>query len=191
MRLPAPTRRATLTRVDVPITTQRLVLRRFTAADVDELLVLHDDPDVMRYLDGGGRATRAGVAGWLAPVLAGRAEGRRWAAQTADDGRFIGWFGLTGDGSRRELGYRLHRFAWGHGYATEGSAALLDLAFADPAVTRVWAQTMAVNHRSRAVLARLGMRHVRTFHEHFDDPLPGTEQGEVEYAIERAEWHER
>lgn len=47
---------------------------------------------------------------------------------------------------------------------------------------------MAVNTRSRAVMARLGMRYVRTFHQHFDDPLPGTEHGEVEYAIDRTVW---
>ncbi len=31
-----------------------------------------------------------------------------------------------------------------------------------------------------------GLSYVRTFHMHFDDPLPGSEQGEVEYAITRA-----
>lgn len=51
--------------------------------------MLHDDPEVMRYIDGGGRATRESVAAWLAPALAGRPQGRRWAAQSAD-GQFIG-----------------------------------------------------------------------------------------------------
>jgi hypothetical protein len=34
----------------------------------------------------------------------------------------------------------------------------------------------------------VGLRHVRTFHLDFDDPLPGSEQGEVEYALSRQEW---
>jgi hypothetical protein len=34
------------------------------------------------------------------------------------------------------------------------------------------------------------MRCVRTFTEHFEDPLPGTEQGEVEYVITKADWLE-
>ena len=50
---------------------------------------------------------------------------------------------------------------------------------------------MAVNTPSRRVLERVGLRHVRTYHEHFDDPIPGTEQGEVEYAVTRSEWRVR
>ncbi|GGM30496.1 GNAT family N-acetyltransferase [Micromonospora yangpuensis] len=85
------------------------------------------------------------------------------------------------DGVAAELGYRLRRVAWGRGLATEGSRALLRYAFDTVGVRRVWAQTMAVNTRSRAVLERAGLRYVRTFHLHFDDPIPGTEHGEVEY----------
>ncbi|HEY7175471.1 MAG TPA: GNAT family protein, partial [Micromonosporaceae bacterium] len=48
--------------------------------------------------------------------------------------------------------------------------------------------TMAVNTRSRGVMERCGLRHVGTRHDHWDDPIPGTEQGEVEYAITRDEW---
>lgn len=32
------------------------------------------------------------------------------------------------------------------------------------------------------------MRYVRTFHEHFNDPIPGTEHGEVEYEIRSEDW---
>ena len=59
---------------------------------------------------------------------------------------------------------------------------MIDEAFRRGA-TRVTAQTMAVNERSRSVMERCGMRHVRTFHVDFDDPLPGTEHGETEYEI--------
>ncbi len=36
--------------------------------------------------------------------------------------------------------------------------------------------------------ARLRLRHHRTFHVDFDDPLPGTEHGEVEYELTIDEW---
>lgn len=52
----------------------------------------------------------------------------------------------------------------------------------------VWAETMAVNQVSRAVMTKLGMRHVRTVHRVWDDPLPGAEHGEVVYQISRDEW---
>ena len=47
---------------------------------------------------------------------------------------------------------------------------------------------MAVNLGSRRVMEKAGLAFVRTFHLEWDDPLEGTEQGEVEYAITRAEW---
>ena len=40
----------------------------------------------------------------------------------------------------------------------------------------------------RRVLERAGLRHVRTYHEHFENPIAGTEHGEVEYAITRSGW---
>jgi hypothetical protein len=37
-------------------------------------------------------------------------------------------------------------------------------------------------------MVKAGLRFVRVFHVHFDEPLPGTEYGEVEYALDRATW---
>ena len=67
----------------------------------------------------------------------------------------------------------------GKGYATEAASALLERLFAEGA-QRLFAETMAVNHPTRAVMERVGLRYKRTFHLHFDDPLPGTQLGEVE-----------
>ena len=57
-----------------------------------------------------------------------------------------------------ELGYRLRRAAWGHGYATEGSIALVDKGFAEFGIERIVGWTMAVNTRSRRVLEKTGLR---------------------------------
>ncbi|WP_196453249.1 hypothetical protein [Planomonospora sp. ID82291] len=46
---------------------------------------------------------------------------------------------------------------------------------------------MAVDTASRAAMAAVGLRYVRTFHLDRDDPIPGSEFGEVEYAITRRE----
>ncbi|MGA8257214.1 MAG: GNAT family N-acetyltransferase, partial [Nocardioides sp.] len=89
-----------------------------------------------------------------------------------------------------ELGYRLRTAAWGRGYATEGSRALLAHAFDTVGLDRVWAETMAVNRGSRGVLEKLGLEHTRTYIGQFDDPLPGTDRGEVVYEISRARYHE-
>ncbi len=93
--------------------------------------------------------------------------------------------------TQAELGYRLRRAAWGRGLATEGSRALLRYAFATVGLARVWAQTMAVNTPSRRVMEKSGLRYVRTFHLDWADPIEGTEHGEVEYELLRAEWAAR
>ena len=103
-------------------------------------------------------------------------------------GVWLGWWSLAvddADPAAAELGYRLRRPAWGHGYATEGAAALLDHAFGTVGLTRVWGETMAVNTSSRRVLSKLGMTHTDTYVGEWDDPLPGWEQGEVVYEVRR------
>jgi RimJ/RimL family protein N-acetyltransferase len=47
---------------------------------------------------------------------------------------------------------------------------------------------MAVNHASRRLMERLGMRHERTFFVDFPDALPESEHGEVEYVMTREAW---
>ncbi|MBV9871409.1 MAG: GNAT family N-acetyltransferase, partial [Frankiaceae bacterium] len=78
--------------------------------------------------------------------------------------------------------------AWGKGLATEGSRALIDAAFASYGATRVYAETMAVNISSRRVMEKCGMTLRREFHQEWPHPIPGDEFGDVEYAIDRADW---
>ncbi|MFC8615753.1 GNAT family N-acetyltransferase [Micromonospora purpureochromogenes] len=179
---------------DVLLETERLRLRRFTPDDVDHLVELDSDPEVMRFLTGGRPTPRATVRDEQLPRLLRQYDEHpglgRWAAEDRESDDFLGWFALdpSDDGREAELGYRLRRGAWGRGLATEGSRALIRYAFTELDVRRVWAETMAVNTRSRQVMAKSGLRYVRTFHLHFDDPAPGTEHGEVEYELLRSEW---
>ncbi|MEU7612703.1 GNAT family N-acetyltransferase [Micromonospora sp. NPDC049204] len=174
--------------------TGRLWFRRLTMADVDLLVELDSDPEVMRFLSGGVATPLATVRDEQLPRLLGQYERHpglgRWAALDRESGDFLGWFALdpSADGTEAELGYRLRRSTWGRGLATEGSRALVRYAFDTVGVRRVWAETMAVNERSRRVLAKAGLRYVRTFHLQWDDPIPGTEQGEVEYELRAEEW---
>lgn len=182
--------------MEVFLETERLVLRRLTEADVDNLVELDSDPRVMRFITGGEATPREVVESKTLPALLREYERcggmGRWAAIERSTGEFVGWFGLRlVDGRDRddvELGYRLRRSAWGLGYATEGSRALIRKAFTEFGARRVWAQTMAVNLASRRVMEKAGLIYERTFHEHFDDPIDGTEHGEVEYALLRADW---
>ncbi|MCG6497576.1 GNAT family N-acetyltransferase [Kitasatospora sp. A2-31] len=182
--------------MDVHLTTERLVLRRFTTADTDRLVELDGDPEVTRYLTGGRPTPRAQVENTLLPLYFAHYERYGdlgwWAAEERDGGAFLGWFEFRPpdreDPGEVELGYRLRRPAWGRGYATEGARALIDQGFARLGVRRVVAYTMAVNLGSRRVMEKAGLRYVRTFHEDYPEPIPGTELGEVEYALDAADW---
>ncbi|MEV7603490.1 GNAT family N-acetyltransferase [Kitasatospora sp. NPDC089797] len=184
---------------EVFLVTGRLVLRRFTGADVDALVELDGDPEVMRYLTGGTPSAREWVAGVLVPQYL--AHYRRygdlgwWAVEERGGGGFLGWFEFrpTEEGVRAEveLGYRLRRAAWGRGYATEGARALVRRGFTGSGVERVVAYTMAVNAASRRVMEKSGLSYVRTFHEDYPEAIPGSEHGEVEYAVTAEEWWAR
>jgi len=87
-----------------------------------------------------------------------------------------------------ELGYRLQPSHWGQGLATEGARLLIDIAFHALGAERVWAQTMTVNVASRRVMERCGMRFVRTFFAELPEVIDGSEHGDVEYELLRAEW---
>jgi RimJ/RimL family protein N-acetyltransferase len=179
--------------------TDRLLLRRFTAEDVDVLVELDGDPHVMHYITGGQTTARTEIVDDVLPAFLDYY--RRyvgfgfWAAVERPTGRFLGWFHLrpadNDDPDEVELGYRLRRDAWGRGYATEGSRALIAKAFTDYGVRRVHAETMAVHAASRRVMESAGLRYVRTFHQDWPYPIPGDEHGDVEYALSRAEWEQQ
>jgi RimJ/RimL family protein N-acetyltransferase len=167
-----------------PLATERLGLRPITIDDVDRIVTLDSDPAVMRYINGGAPTPRD-----EAERIVTRSLGHRWIAFESDGGAFVGWFGLRPSAGRdRELGYRLRRACWGRGLATEGARALVDLAFAHLGASRVWAQTMRVNTASRRVMERCGLRYVRTFFDQWPEPIEGSDEGDVEYALTRHEW---
>lgn len=186
--------------MDVFLETDRLILRRFTDADVDNLTDLDADPEVMFYITAGAPTPREEIEQdvlprflWYYDTFPGWGF---YAVIEKSSGDFIGWFHLRpapehGVPDEPELGYRLRKDAWGKGYATEGSRALIDKAFADLGATRVFAETMAVHAGSRGVMEKAGMRLVREFHADWPVRIPGDEHGDVEYAITRAEWDAR
>jgi RimJ/RimL family protein N-acetyltransferase len=87
----------------------------------------------------------------------------RWAVET-QAGNFLGYAGLmrvTGDhplGEHCEIGWRLHKRAWGKGYATEAALAALDDAFAHHDLNQVFAYTASDNVRSQTMMDRLRLR---------------------------------
>lgn len=171
------------------LSTRRLQLRSVTPADRDLLVALEADPEVMLFLNGGQPVPEAGCpdADFLTPR---GTEPEVLVAIKRSTGQFIGWFALFDDGwvgglRTAELGYRLHRAAWGQGLATEGVNALVAQALEQLGFDRVQAQTLSVNTGSRRVLEKCGFHHVETVFPACLRAMPGGETGEVVYERRR------
>jgi RimJ/RimL family protein N-acetyltransferase len=183
--------------VQTYLETERMRLRRFTAADVDDLAALHGDPAVMRYIDN-HTVPRAVIEnqtlpGFLRDYRELPPGLGHWAAVGKPGREFLGWFGLCPASSRgldggTELGYRLRPAVWGRGYATEGARALVRKAFTELGLDQVKATTMTVNTASRRVLEKAGLSLLRVFFLDWPEYLDGAEHGDVEYALTRAGW---
>ena len=178
-------------------TTERIELVPMTLEHLPLLVALDADAEVLRYILGRARTEQEVLDHWGPVCREGAADPVGlgwWVGRRRSDGAFLGWWDLSPDRPvsgrlvRAEAGWRLRRQHWGQGLATEGARALLTHGFASVGLDTVWAETMAVNTASRAVMRKLGMRHVRTDHRTWDDPLPGAEQGEVVHEVDVASW---
>src|SRR5206468_8569042 len=90
-----------------------------------------------------------------------------------------------------EVGWRLGRAHWGHGYATEGALAALSFGFDELALDEIVSFTTHGNTRSRRVMERLGMR--RDPADDFENPnLPDGDalRPHVLYRLDRARWQQ-
>jgi RimJ/RimL family protein N-acetyltransferase len=99
----------------------------------------------------------------MPPILADTARGDgfgRWAVIEKSTGDFIGWIHFrrsVDTPTEIELGYRLIRSAWGKGYATEGSKALIEKGLREQRVTHISATALADNAASIRVMEKCGL----------------------------------
>jgi RimJ/RimL family protein N-acetyltransferase len=158
-----------------PLRTERLILRQWRDADLEPLAAMSADPEVMALLPGPIDRARAeaAVARW-SEHIAEHGFGF-WALEAPGLADFIGIAGLAPIRYQAhftpavEIGWRLARPHWGRGYATEAARAALEFGFGRLDLAEITANTTPMNHRSRAVMARLGMR--RNVRDDFDHPL--------------------
>jgi ribosomal-protein-alanine N-acetyltransferase len=154
--------------------TERLRLRRWCRSDREPFAALNADPMVMEYLP--GRLSRAASDRLVARIEAGfdRHGYGLWALELRSTGEFLGFTGLEVPSFEAhftptvEVGWRLARSAWGHGYATEAGRASLAFGFEEVGLEEIVSTTSAPNTRSQAVMKRIGM--TRDPADDFDHP---------------------
>lgn len=126
----------------------RLAYRRPNSSDLGRLHDLDNDPEVMRWINGGLSVSLEDFESELFPVYLESDNGVYgfWIVESEDG--FAGWITLreTAPGEA-SLGYRLARRAWGSGFATEAASFLVSLAFLDKSLVRVTATTYEEKHR--------------------------------------------
>ncbi len=146
-----------------PLRTERLILRLFTIGDLEAVYDMQSRPEVARYLYWSPR-DRNGAAESLREKLkctSIEVEGDilNLAVARARGGPVIGDMMLhyvSASHRQAEVGYILHPDAQGEGLATEATRAIVDLAFRELGVHRVFGQIDARNTASARVLERAG-----------------------------------
>lgn len=166
------------------ISTARLQGRRIVLADLDHLHAVYSDPEVQRGLYGElptREQTAARLDRWL-KIWADHGYGF-WVFRDASgaDVAHGGLFPSPHAAGCVELGYIVTPSAWGNGYATEITGALLDVAFAILKLDRVVANTGPGNAASRRVLEKNGFRLER-------ESLYKGEWPNLEFERDRAGW---
>lgn len=150
------------------------------------------DPEVTYWLGGGQDAAQAEAHIARMESVFDAAGFGIWAIERRADGAFLGSAGLAPVrddipfAPAVEVGWRLARSAWGHGYSTEAAAASLADGFSRIGLTEIVSFTAISNRRSRAVMERLGM--VRDAAHDFDHPKLAANhplRPHVVYAIRR------
>ena len=178
---------------DLPLRTERLVLRAFRPDDLEPLLVFHSDPQSVRYVPYPPRDRSAVATVLQRKVLSTelRADGDlvELAVELAADGTVVGDVLLalrSREHGTLEVGYIFSPAFAGRGYATEAVRALLGLAFGPLGARRVIARVDARNVASIALLERLGLRAEAHLVE--NEWLKGELTSEVDYAVLAREW---
>jgi len=178
----------------IELETPRLLLRQWRDQDREPFAAMNADPAVMEYFPTlqGRTASDSSIDAWMSQFATNGWS--NWAVEVRASGEFIGFVGLSVP--RRalpfspcvEVGWRLARAHWGHGYATEAARTALRVGFERLALPEIVSFTAVGNQRSRAVMERIGMRNANQDFEH-----PGVPEGHplrlhCLYRVSRVEW---
>lgn len=171
------------------ITTERLILRRFSPDDAADMLRnWAADPRVQPEYGEPVYDTPEAVSGLLQQYLAGyaRQDFYRWAIVLRENGQNIGQIAFCkvwDDCSTAEIEYCIGADFWGRGYAGEALAAVIEQTFSQTEFTRLEAYHRAANPKSGRVLQKSAMQRTETV-ERFRR-AGETPDGEICYSIEK------
>jgi RimJ/RimL family protein N-acetyltransferase len=172
------------------IETSRLVLRRPVAEDVHALAEMNADPEVMKYIGEGHVRTFQQTAAGIQRAIGewDEHEYGLFSMNRRDTGDYIGWVTLAEPAflpevlPAVEIGWRLARRHWGHGFATEGAREVLCFGFESCGLGKIVSIRHIENDASRRVMEKLGL------HFDFETTVPAHGQPVAVHSITRGEF---
>ena len=141
--------------------TVRLRLRKPIAADAKAIFSRYaQDPEVTKYVSWRAHQKVAETREFVTSCLVSRKAGKafHWVIERRDNHQLLGMMTARADDQKWELGYVLARSNWGKGYMTEAVKGVVDWAFKQPEIFRVWAVCDVDNLASARVMERAGMK---------------------------------
>ncbi|MEM6320523.1 MAG: GNAT family N-acetyltransferase [Bacteroidota bacterium] len=173
------------------IETERLIIREMGQNDINEMLALHSDPEVHRYLGNKtitSRKKMEQIINSLVQQYDDYGVGR-WAMIHKQTKAFIGWTGLefvtktvNQHQNFYDLGYRLVKTYWGQGFATESAIASIQYGFDQLNLPTINAMADKENGASNYILKKIGLQFVKNFEF---EGVP-----HHWYQLEKAEYHQ-
>jgi len=169
----------------IPLSTKKIILKKFNKNDVDLLFQIDSDPRVMKFITLGIPRTFEDIKNISLPrILNSYKNGQEFglfAAYVKKTDDFIGWFQFEQDkdiDNAIEIGWRLKRDCWGNGYATEVAIALVEDGLKMNKMIGV--KAMSENKASIRVMEKAGLNFAEEF---WGDYEPHSENPDVRYEL--------
>lgn len=154
---------------------ERLKFRLMGSDDAQALWELDQDPQVMKYLNGGTPTTLETINSVAIPRMEKYRDSSKgwgiWQVSDKETNKYLGWvlirpmafFTDTPKYNDLEIGWRFFQNSWGKGYATEAAIAIKDAVVADTYISHISALAVADNIGSIGVMKKMGMSFIKAY----------------------------
>lgn len=142
--------------------TERLILRKITMEDIDDIHTYASNPEVSKYVFWNAHDTREVTEKYVKMILALYEEGKiaPWGIQYKKNHTLIGTADFVSwqpQHKTAEIGYGLSKDYWGLGIATEAAKELIRFGMSEMDLVRVQAKCIVANKGSERVMEKAGM----------------------------------
>jgi len=153
----------------------RLSFQLMGKNDAQDLYDLDQDPEVMKYINGGKMTSKEDVENVFLPRIAAYTNKDKgwgiWSVTIYQSQEFIGWvlvrpmefFSDNPQFDNIELGWRFMQKSWGKGYATEAAKHIMQALIDNKSATEFSAIAITENYASINIMKKLGMQFQKNY----------------------------